>query len=330
MRFNPNPDEDKEYPYPEMIESYEKSCYNWNPSMKDKILRVTKSSVGTFDFCPKQYYFQNILGLRGEERDYHIRGSNVHDAVEYFWREVPNHLESMLNELLKGNVEKAKGIQKAVLATPPEPYVYGEDAQLSLYLDWQMERLQNLSKAASDVKHVASWIPIGNETEVHGSRIVVASDGTEVPIHMKGYIDRMFVDDDHTGIILMELKTGKWKDNKASSMRAEMQFYRMMIEHSNHMELLPVIGWGWQYPGGGINDGIGPKWHYELVKGVGGRYAPKTVEKRLVRIVDAHLNDDFPTEAHERKCEYCDFMEMCPAWTGEYALEAEEIPHDHD
>lgn len=86
MRFNPNEVVTKEYPHKDMLESYDKSTYAWQPDMEDKILRVTKSSVGTFDFCPKQYYFQNILGLRGEERDYHVRGSNVHDAVEYFWR----------------------------------------------------------------------------------------------------------------------------------------------------------------------------------------------------------------------------------------------------
>tara|TARA_R110002012_G_scaffold41648_2_gene113819 strand:+ start:2941 stop:3930 length:990 start_codon:yes stop_codon:yes gene_type:complete len=329
MRFNPNePIVDTEYPHEDLMDSYNTSCYNWQPDMKDKILRITKSSVGTFDFCPKQYYFQNILGLRGEERDYHIRGSNVHDAVEYFWKEVPKHLDDILKELKDGNIESAKSIQKQVLPTPPEPYEYGEGVQLSKYLDWQMERLQNIPyEAASD------WLPIGNETEVHATRIVVASDGTEVPIHMKGYIDRIFIDDAHTGIVLMELKTGKWVEKggrKRASMRSEMQFYRMMLEHSPHMEFLPVVGWGWQYPGGGINGGDGPKWDYESVKGPGGRYAPKTVEKRLKRVVDAHLNNDFPAEAHEAKCEYCDFMEMCPAWMGDYAMEKEVIPHDHD
>lgn len=325
MRFNPNPDKEEEaYPHEDMLESYNKSCYNWMPDMEDKILRITKSSVGTFDFCPQQYYFQNILGLRGEERDYHVRGKNVHDAVEWFWDESKDTLDDVIDELKKGNIEKARDIQKQALPIPPEPYVYGERVQLSLYLDWAFERLQNLPyERASD------WLPIGNEKEIHATRIVVASDGTNVPIHMKGYIDRIFIDDAHSGIILMELKTGKWLDRKRSSMRAEMQFYRMMLEHSPHIEFLPVIGWGWYFPGGGINGGDGPIWDYESVKGPGGRYAPKTVEKRLTRIVDAHLNDDFPPEAHEAKCEYCDFMEMCPAWMGEYAMKG-EIPDDHD
>ena len=322
LRFNPNEEDAPEYTHEDMIASYDKSCYNWMPNMEDKILRITKSSVGTFDFCPKQYYFQNILGLCGETRDYHTRGSNVHDAVEWFWKESHKHLPVVESLLVEGKTESAKQELRKAMPIPPTPYIYGEEPQMRQYSDWQFERFLHMRDNPID------WQPIGNEVEVHGTRVVVASDGTEVPIHMKGFIDRIFIDDAHTGIILMELKTGKWVEKggrKRASMRAEMQFYRMMIEHSPHIELLPVVGWGWQYPGGGINGGDGPMWDYESVKGPGGRYAPKTVEKRLVRIVDAHLNDNFPAEAHEAKCGYCDFMHMCPAWMGELALEPEEM-----
>jgi RecB family exonuclease len=315
-------DEEVPYPHEDMIVSYNKSCYNWMPDMEDKILRITKSSVGTFDFCPKQYYFQNILGLRGEERDYHVRGSNVHDAVEWFWKESTKRLPEVDVLLHEGKTELAKKELRKAMPIPPTPYIYGEEPQMNQYSDWQFERYLHMRDNPED------WTPIGNEVEIHGTRIVVASDGTEVPIHMKGFIDRIFIDDAHTGIILMELKTGKWVEKggrKRASMRAEMQFYRMMLEHSPHIEYLPVVGWGWQYPGGGINGGDGPMWDYENVKGPGGRYAPKTVEKRLTRIVDAHLNDDFPAQAHEAKCAYCDFMEMCPAWMGELALTADEM-----
>ena len=319
MRWNPNEEEDEPYKYPEMLESYEKSLYNWQPEMTDKILRVSKSSLSTFDFCPKQYYFEKILRMRGEDQDHHIRGSNVHDAVEYFWKASSDNLQTVNDLISKGNLNLAKKELRKSLPKPPTPYVFGEEPQLNLYVDWQFERLLHMQGNSRD------WFPIANEVEVHSKRIVVASDGTEVPIHMKGYIDRIFIDEDHTGIILMELKTGKWVERKRSQMRAEMQFYRMMLEHSPHIEFLPVVGWGWQFPGGGINGGDGPLWDYESVKGPGGRYAPKTVEKRLVRLVDAHLKDDFPAEAHENKCAWCDFMELCPAWMGELAIDPEDM-----
>ena len=322
MRYNPNPEggnnEREGYPHDWLIDSYNRSTYAWNPDMQDKILRVTKSSSGTFSTCPQQYYFSNILGLRGEEQDYHIRGSNVHDAVEYWWKAMEDEVVEVFDLILAGQKDKALSKCIEVLPTPPEPYIYGEPEQLELYVKWQFERLCNC-----DASEIKDWFPVGNESEIHATRVVTASDGTEVAIHMKGYIDRMFTDDDKQGIILMELKTGKWTKYKPAHMRAEMQFYRMMLEHSPHMEFLPVVGWGWQFPGGGINGGDGPVWDYEPVNGPGGRYAPKTIEKRLTALVDAHLARDFPAKKSVL-CGWCDFMERCPAWMGEYALGGEE------
>ena len=105
MRWNPNPEggnnERDTYEHEDLLKSYEKSTYAWDPDMKDKILRITKSSVGTFDWCPQQYYFQQILGLRGEEQDYHIRGSNVHDAVEYWWKAMEDVVEDVYDLIEK-------------------------------------------------------------------------------------------------------------------------------------------------------------------------------------------------------------------------------------
>ena len=322
MRWNPNPEggnnERDGYEHEELLKSYDNSTYAWQPTMEDKILRVSKSSVGNFNTCPQQYYFSSVLGLRGEDQDYHIRGSNVHDSVEYWWKAMVDVVEEVYDLIEAGEKDKALTLCIETLPTPPTPYIYGEPEQLRLYVKWQFERLCNLERV-----QIRDWFPVGNEVEVHATRTVVASDGTEVPIHMKGFIDRMFVDDDHTGIVLMELKSGKWKKWKQSEMRAEMQFYRMMLEHSQHLEFLPVVAWGWQFPGGGINGGEGPVWDYEPVNGPGGRYAPKTVEKRLTRLVDAHLAMDFPPEKSVL-CGWCDFMERCPAWMEEYAIGDEQ------
>ena len=322
MRWNPNPQEESTYTDEEMLESYNKSCYNWQPSMEEKILRVTKSSIGTFEWCPLQYYFQNVLGMRGEEKDYHVRGSNVHDAVEWYWKESRNYMSETMGLLDKGDKESARKELRKAIPTPPTPYLYGEQAQMNKYTDWQFERLLN-----TDSDMIEDWYPVGNETEIHAARTVKVSDGTVVPIHMKGFIDRMFLDDDRKGIILMELKTGKYNKYKPKNMRTEMQFYRMMLENSSHMEFLPVVGWGWQFPGGGINGGDGPKFYYEGVYGRGATLAPKRVEKSLVSLVEAHLKNEWDTKHnkscsdwcnHEKIClPYCDFVDICPAWTGE-------------
>tara|TARA_R100001086_G_scaffold67898_2_gene31954 strand:- start:6568 stop:7584 length:1017 start_codon:yes stop_codon:yes gene_type:complete len=322
VRFNPNDERESVYPNEEMKESYEKSCYNWQPTMEDKILRVTKSSLGTFEFCPLQYYYQNVLGIRGEQKDYHIRGSNIHDAIEWYWKESRDYMDGALKLLEKGDKESARMQLRKAIPEPPEPYVYGEKAQILKYTDWMFERLLNIDESV-----IEDWYPIGNEAEIHATRTVTASDGTVVPIHMKGFIDRMFRDDDGKGVVLMELKSGKYTKYKPKAMRDEMQFYRMMLEHSSYLEYTPVVAWGWAYPGGGINGGDGPKFFYESVHGRGPTLAPKRVEKNLVKLVDAHLKNEWDTKHnkscsdfcnHEKIClPYCDFVDMCPAWTGE-------------
>jgi RecB family exonuclease len=330
MRFNPNPDGgnidrgDVDYPYKDMLEHHKKSTYAWQPGDTDKVLRVTKSALGTFDWCPQQYFLQKVLKLpQGPATPDQTRGSNVHDAVEYWWNAMHDVVHDVYELFENGDVEKALSLSIDALPQPPEPYIFGEVEQLHLYVLWQFQRLCN-----TDKDDIHNWFPIGNEALVHGIRTVTASDGTEVEIHMNGFIDRIFLDDDKMGIVLMELKTGKFSKNKPSQMRAEMQFYRMLLEHSPHEEFLPVVAWGWQFPGGDRNGGTGPEWDYESVSGPGGRYAPRTVEKRLKRLVDAHLAQDFPPIKIDNwsdwKCSYCDYMEFCPAWGGEVKIDEEE------
>ena len=312
MRWNPvgsdkvHRDNENEYPFEDLLESYSKSTYGWAPEMEDSILRVTKSSLGTFDFCPKQYYFQNIMKLRGEEKDHHIRGNNVHDMTEYFWLEAPSHIDEIVEDIEEGNLHLAREKLHAIIPEPPEPYAFGEEEQITQWVDWQFDRL--VATKGID------WFPVGNEAEVHATRTVEV-DGKMVPIHMRGFIDRIF--ESEKGYILMELKTGKWKGSKASSMRAEMQFYRMMLDNSPHIEFLPITHWGWEFPGGGINNGDGPHWDYESTSDRKAKYATNTVEKRLKRLVKAHLDKNFPAERNDFKCVWCDFMEHCPAWTQE-------------
>jgi hypothetical protein len=65
LRFNPNGDDSRPRidDYLEATgntkeaESYKRSTYAWNPNLQDgSIIRITKSSIGTFAWCPQQYY----------------------------------------------------------------------------------------------------------------------------------------------------------------------------------------------------------------------------------------------------------------------------------
>lgn len=338
MRFNPNTDDSRptiedyleQTGNQEEYDSYKISTYAWNPNEDaDKKLRVTKSSQGTFNWCPEQYYLEKFKGLSGEEQDHHIRGLNVHDMMEYFWANFSKEDEERVLGLIdvKNNIEEAREIFFLTAPQPPEPYEYGEDEQINQWLNWQFYRLQ--------VTKGKGWRPVGVEANIHATRFVDV-DGEAIPIHMNGFIDSLF-DTTEGGYALMELKTGKYKKrSKEGSMRKEMAFYRMMLEHSKHHEFLPITHWGWEFPGGGINGGEGATIFYEDVK-LKGSYAMKSVENDLKKLVKAHIDMEFPPnpwlgkmkegdtleamlENGRLKCSWCDYTEHCSFWsvTDEY------------
>ena len=336
MRFNPNADDSRptieDYleatGNQEEYDSYKMSTYAWNPNEDEtKKLRVTKSSQGTFSWCPEQYYLEKFKGLRGEQQPHHVRGLNVHDMMEWFWANFSEEMEEhVLTLLAEAHAEyndvaysQARDVFFNSIPQPPEPYEYGEDEQIAQWLEWQFHRLQ--------VTGGKDWRPVGVEANIHATRTVVV-DGEPIPIHMNGFIDTLFADDD--GFALMELKTGKYKKrSKVGAMRKEMGFYRMMLEHSKHQEFLPITHWGWEFPGGGMADGEGATIYYEHVSK--GSRVSKSVENALEKLVRAHINMEFPPEpflgrlregetmeeALERnglKCSWCDYREHCSQW----------------
>lgn len=330
MRWNPSGDDSRQKidDYLEKTgnnkeaESYKKSKYDWNPKVdQDKILRVTKSSYGTFNWCAHQYYLEKFKGLRGEEQPHHVRGKNVHDMAEWFWNNFTLK-DSVLKLIEQNNIDEAMELMHSAIPSPPEPYMYGEEEQITQWVNWQFYRLVH-SKGVN-------WEPVAVEPNIQASRYVEV-DGEFIPIHMNGFIDSIFATDEG-GFAPMELKTGKYKArSKVPSMRKELGFYKMMIEHSPHQEFLPVTNWGWEFPGGGMADGEGPTIFYEDAK-KGGKYALRSVEKGLVKLVKAHLEMDFAPSpwlgkkkegetieemlANNRmKCSWCDHVEHCSFWS---------------
>jgi len=335
MRFNPKGEHDERQTVEEYLEetghqdefdSYNNSCYDWNPNDHDEtILRISKSSLGTFNWCKKQYWFQYFAGLRGETVYYHTRGLNVHDAVEFFWENITSQLPDIKKALDTGNREQARALMHDVMPAPPEDYAFGEQSQIRTWVDWQFSRYEYTKGV--------HWKPVVVEANIHARRMVELDEGEVVPVHVRGYIDTIF-DTGEGGYALMELKTGKWKDagnRKRTQMRKEMQFYRMMLDNSPHHEYLPITHWGWEYPGGDIEGGDGTHIYFEPVKDA--RFTPKSVEKSIIKLVQAHVDNIFPALDKKSarlgmsgsKCDYCSFVEICPRFTNEeYVIEENE------
>ena len=252
---------------------------------------------------------------------------NVHDAVEYFWANVEPQLKAIDMALASNSTEQARALMHDVIPLPPQPFEFGEEEQIRQWVDWQFNRY-TYTKGKG-------WIPTSVEANIH-ARMTIDIDGLGVPIHVRGFIDTIFANDDGDGYALMELKTGKYKGkSKRTSMRKEMQFYRMMLENSAHYEYLPITHWGWEFPGGGMKDGDGPTIYYEPVKSA--TQTPSSVMKSVQRLVQAHVDNDFPTpsdkevilwgtqhgpEGLKSKCDWCSYTEICPRFTGEeYVIE---------
>ena len=212
-----------------------KSSYQWKPGMKGVIPRVSKSSIGQLGFCAQQYFIKYVLGVREPENDNMRRGTNVHNAVEDFYRNVSvSYAASMrsygFDTVLKYFME----------FIPDEPYTLGEENHLTRFFTAEAHRFM--------VCENDFFLPVVNEVSLDA---VVEVDGQLV--HLTGIVDRMFADEDGRCHI-HELKTGAWKDKpkKWKSMREEMAFYVYLIKKCDHETLggLDVEYWGWDHTGG--------------------------------------------------------------------------------
>ena len=309
MKFNPNAvsliERGVEARTDELRKSYEESAYNWQPG-QGGTLRISKSSLGSHGFCPLKYKFSYIYRLPSEESEAMTRGTNVHSIVEYFWHHVDDVLDEVLTLIEEDKKLLAKDKLRSVIPTPPTPYEFGEQVVIDKWLDWQWDRLL--------ITNGDNWKPTGNEVSAH-ARMEIEVDGEKIPVHLRGFIDTIFSDGEG-GSILMELKTGKWNLKKAKYMREEMQFYRLMLEEGGYANYLPVTHWAWEFPNGTANGGIKAEWEIEELGTRKTSYAPRTVMNNLVKLIRSHLKDEFEPKPFALKCEWCDFMELCPAWGG--------------
>tara|TARA_R110002020_G_scaffold168349_1_gene357061 strand:- start:7190 stop:8191 length:1002 start_codon:yes stop_codon:yes gene_type:complete len=325
VKFNPNPkslvERGSEAPTPELEESYQRSTYAWQPGMMDDDgnslkLRLTKSSLGNYSWCPYQYKLKHIYRLKEEENEDMVRGTNVHNIVEYYWTAARDVIYKAIEELENGDKRLAKDTLYSIIPNPPQPYLLGEQEVIDQWFEWQWNRFM--------VTEGVDWLPTGNEVSAH-AMLDVEIDGEIIPVHLRGFIDTIFPDGEG-GSVLMELKTGKWNPKKAKSMREEMQFYKLMLEEGGYVEYLPVTHWAWEFPRGWVNGGTKAEWELEDTSIRKTSYAPRTVMNNIKKVVKAHMNDSFePTPKEWRakdgstgsNCHYCSFMELCPAWNVE-------------
>ena len=214
-----------------------KSSYQWKPGMKGIIPRVSKSSLGQKGFCSQQYFIKYVLGVKEPENDNMIRGTNVHNAVEEFYRSVSVSYAASMRSYGYDTL-----LQYFIEFIPDESYTLGEEKHLKRFFIAEARRFMTCE--------TDFFLPIANEVSIDA---VVDIDGQLV--HLTGIVDRMFADEEGRCHI-HDVKTGEFSQKSSAkkwkSMREEMAYYAYLIKKCDHEVLggLDCVYWGWDHTGG--------------------------------------------------------------------------------
>jgi CRISPR/Cas system-associated exonuclease Cas4 (RecB family) len=271
-------------PEPDMTAEF---TYQWNPDWdEDKpILKITKSSLGTFAWCKKQYEFSYLDRRPQDTSPAMLKGTVVHNVYENFFNEVD--ITKMEGET------KEKVTEYLSTLFPIDDYGETYDSIIS----FESERYTMSPEL---------FMPEANEIILNAKWIVTADSNPKYPlrqdyeVHLQGIIDRVFIEGD--SVIPMELKTGVWKDSKMSGMRSEMAYYKLLMEESDEADFGNITHWGWFYPDSNFC-------YIEECK----KASITALKKKFARLIHAYERNNFPASYFYKKCVHCSFMGICDA-----------------
>tara|TARA_R100000458_G_scaffold46332_1_gene44745 strand:- start:738 stop:1574 length:837 start_codon:yes stop_codon:yes gene_type:complete len=265
--------------------------YDWNPEWNEDetkpVLKISKSSLGSFMWCPKKYYYNYIERLPQDQTEAMRKGTIVHNAREDFF----NVFDIKKAETLS----HGELVDYCVSLHPIDEY-HDMYETMSVF---EANRFLDAKKAGT----VGEFLPPGNEVLLDAD---IEVDG--IHIHLQGIIDRLFVE--NGGYIPMELKTGLWKDYKSTSMRKEMAFYKLLLDNATpELKIekgldpdMEMTHWGWYYPAS----------HYVTVEPVKKR-TETAVMDNIRSLVEAYQSGLFPTKYFAKTCSSCSYFNICDA-----------------
>jgi len=280
-----------------MVVKMKEYTYQWNPQEDEPILKITKSSYGSFKWCPKKYEFSYIERLPQDTSEAMIKGTVVHNTREEFFDifDVKKAENLSYDELVQYNiglhpVDEYGDIYKTMSSFEAQRFVDARDrGELNDYLPVINEVMLD------------AQITIPHDIN---SKAILLRDYT---VHLQGIIDRMFRQGDN--YIPIELKTGPWKDYKLTGMRAEMSFYKLLMDNATDeylaekgIERQEITHWGWYYP---VSNYI----QVEPVK----KTSMNAVMKGIAKLIYAYERNEFPEKYYYKTCEWCSFKPLCPA-----------------
>ena len=275
--------------------------YDWKPENYDKpnepILKISKSSLGSFDWCPEKYKNQYPLRMPIDQTPAMYKGTVVHNTREDFFNTF--------------DVKKAESMTPAEV----EEYIlqlHPIDDFADIYINMASFEAERFIEARQEGK-VDEFLPVINEKKFDCVITIKKDQNKKYPlkrdydVHLQGIIDRVFMESG--GLIPFEFKTGPWKDYKMTMMRKEMAFYQIMINNTSD-EIKEEIGcppgdvthWGWYYP---VSNYV----YVEEMK----KSTVTAVLKNIAKLIFHYEWNMWPPKYNTRTCGHCSFFGICSA-----------------
>ena len=276
--------------------------YQWQPENYGKegepILKISKSSLGSYQWCPKRYEFQYVEKRPIETTEVMIKGSIIHNAREAFFNAF--------------DVKKAENLSHEELVNycmslhPIDDYTEMYEAMSIFEANRFVE--SRVEGTTDDFVPVVNEVMLDARIEIDRNENPKYELSQNYTVHLQGIIDRMFKEGDR--YIPMELKTGGWKDWKKTMMRKEMAFYKILFENTPNEELeamgidpsLPISHWGWYYPAA----------NYIYVEDAK-KSSMTAVKKGIAEMIHSYETGIFPTKYFAKTCSNCSFFGICDA-----------------
>tara|TARA_Y100001937_G_scaffold120000_1_gene176550 strand:- start:368 stop:1276 length:909 start_codon:yes stop_codon:yes gene_type:complete len=293
------------------------SSYAWTPEMGEDgiIIRISKSTAGSIGWCVQQMWLQQNYPRPQGLVKHLVVGDDVHNGLDLFYQAIEG--SGAFSKMVKSGVDMTSYLKKYI---PDEKTIIAnrraENKDFPFYHDdyyYNMNWLMEFENARMSLNPDAP-LPLANEVRLEVKiNLDIEGHGT-TPVQFVGIIDRVF-EAPGGGMMLFELKTGKWKANKVADMRKEMAYYKFLIDNADPEYLKerginrPVTHWGWRFSAADF-------WMSEKVKIV----SERAMMKRVKDLIKMYLDKHFPPTKDDFKCSYCDMIELCP----KYAIQVSE------
>ena len=260
------------------------------------ILKITKSSFGSFQWCPKKYEFCYPFRLPQDTTEPMIKGTVVHNSRQTFFDEF--------------DITKAESLSHSELITY-NMGLHPIDDYTDIYRNIATFEAQRFVDAR-EAGNIDDYLPVVNEVMLD-AEIEIPFDinpkcilKRNYKVHLQGIIDRMFLDGGN--YVPLELKTGLWKEWRTTGMRKEMAFYKLLVESATDESLeaagldrdISITHWGWYYP---VSNYI----HIERVK----KSSTTALMRGITQILKAYENEEFPAKYYYKTCAHCSFYPIC-------------------